>query len=287
MLQQKSLDVMAAKYQSLGVQIPSLHVVLGSGFGQALEHLAPTEWAKVGEIGFAEIPGLTASTVQDHAGTYRVYRHTKSGKIVQFQMGRLHGYEGHPSRAVVNTVMIPRLLGVEKFVLTNAAGGLLPGMKPGDVMIIKDHVNLTGTNPLFGENPKHPNGQEIGPRFPDMGNTYQSEWRARLEPKLKAQGLGVHEGVYLGLMGPTFETHAEVRLFASWGMGSVGMSTVWEAIALKHSGAKLCGVSLISNLGAGLSDVQLDHTTILETCRNTASRVLTGLTQFAAEDLLK
>lgn len=287
MIKQNSLDFLQAQYRSLGTPHPKVHVVLGSGFGQALEHLPADCWKTELEIPFGDVPGLTASTVADHAGRYRLVRHKPSGHLVQFQMGRLHGYEGHSPRAVVQTVMIPRLCGVENFILTNAAGGLAKGMHPGDVMIIEDHVNMTGQNPLYGENPRGPDGREIGPRFPDMGNTYQSDWRSELRQILKNQKLNVHEGVYMGLMGPTFETHAEVRLFCQWGISAVGMSTVWEAVALKHSGARLAGISLISNLGAGLSAQALDHHAILETCRQSAAQILTGLCAFFEKEFLK
>jgi purine-nucleoside phosphorylase len=287
MVEQKSIDFLLGKYKSMQVSVPSAHIVLGSGFGQALDALPAAQWDQKGEISFTEVPGLFHSTVPDHAGKYRVYKHKASGKTVQFQMGRLHGYEGHPPRSIVQTVMIPRLCGVENFLLTNAAGGLDLAMKPGDVMLIGDHVNMTGTNPLIGENPKRPDGSEIGPRFPDMGNIYQPAWRKALKPLLEKQNLGVHEGTYLGLMGPVFETHAEVRLFAQWGMKAVGMSTVWEAIVLKHSGAKLAGLSLISNMGAGLTDQQLDHYAILETCRKSAAQIITGVGQLLESEILK
>lgn len=287
MVQQKSIDFLLGKYTAFNVKLPSAHVVLGSGFGQALDALPAGEWELKGEIGFGEVPGLTASTVPDHAGKYRVYLHKPSGKSVQFQMGRLHGYEGHAPRSIIQTVMIPRLCGIENFLLTNAAGGLDPKMNPGDVMIINDHVNMTGTNPLIGENPKWPDGREIGPRFPDMGNTYDPTWRLHLRTRLEKENLRVHEGVYMGLMGPVFETHAEVRLYAQWGMKAVGMSTVWEAIVLKHSGAKVAGLSLISNLGAGLTDQHLDHFVILETCRKSAAQIIAGVGGFLGHEVLK
>ncbi|RZA09393.1 MAG: purine-nucleoside phosphorylase [Proteobacteria bacterium] len=259
--------------------IPKLHVVLGSGFGSALETFP---WEKVADLSFAKIPDFPPSTVQDHAGCYRFYR--KGDEVICFQMGRLHGYEGHAASVVTRTVMLPRKAGVKNFLLTNASGGLGQGYHPGDVMVIRDQVNLTGQNPLTGPNPTGADGKELGPRFPDMANLYDSEWRARLKTLMAAQGLGVQEGTYLGIAGPSFETHAEVRLFASWGMHAVGMSTVWEAIALKHSGAKLAGLSLISNLGAGLAEgVTLDHNVILETCRASASRIVEGIRLFAEE----
>lgn len=287
MIQSNSIKQYGQALADLKVPTPFVHIVLGSGFGTALDTLDPAIWEKAGEIGFSDVPGLVASTVQDHAGRYRLYRHKPTGKVAQFQMGRLHGYEGHESRMVVQTVMIPRCAGVENFLLTNAAGGLDRAMNPGDVMIIEDHVNLTGKNPLIGHNPKDASGKELGPRFPDMGHCYRPEWRARLQTHLEAEGLRVHKGVYLGLLGPTFETHAEVRLYSAWGMKAVGMSTVWETIALHHSGAKVAGLSLISNLGAGLSEAQLDHETILETCRSSAAQAMAGIASFLEKDLFK
>jgi purine-nucleoside phosphorylase len=256
--------------------VPSLHVVLGSGFGAALESVP---WKKVGELSFTEIPGFPPSTVPDHAGCYRFYSHGK--KVISCQMGRLHGYEGHEAALVARTVMAPRLAGVENFILTNASGGLSREFLPGDVMLIRDHVNLTGRNPLVGENPVGEEGRELGPRFPDLSRLYDPEWRRALSGLCRQEGLRVHEGIYLGVLGPSFETPAEVRLYAAWGMHAVGMSTVWEAIALKHSGARVAGLSLISNHAAGMVEGSLDHLEILETCRASAARVLSALVNFA------
>jgi purine-nucleoside phosphorylase len=255
------------------------HVVLGSGFGAALDAIQ-SEWQQTDEIPFAKISELKTTTVQDHAGVYRYFRHTPTGITVNFQTGRLHGFEGHEPRDVVKTVMLPRLAGTEKFILTNASGGLKKEMKSGDACVITDHVNLTGKNPLVGENPKRTDGSEIGPRFPDMGNLYNKPWQEGLTRELKKTNLGVHAGTYIGILGPSFETHAEIRLFAQWGMAAVGMSTVWEAIALKHSGATLAGVSLVSNLGAGLSEESLDHNEIVKTCRGSAAAILNSICNF-------
>lgn len=285
MVEAKSLKFFTEKLRALKSDIPRVQVVLGSGFGEALDALDAKTWQKIGEIPFAEVPGLTPSTVADHPGKYTLYRHDKG--VVLFQMGRLHGYEGHQPQATVQPVMIPRLCGVSNFILTNAAGGLDRKMKSGDVMMITDHVNMTGLNPLLGPNPKDGNGKDLGPRFPDMGDTYQKAWRSSLRQHLEGQSLRVHEGCYLGLLGPTYETHAEVRLFSSWGMSAVGMSTVWEAIALKHSGAKLTGVSMISNLGAGLTEEVIDHKDIMLACRKSASQIVQGLSRFIASDLMR
>lgn len=276
----RSLDVYQSFLKKNSLGTPDFHVVLGSGFGAALDSFP---WAPAGDLSFTELTDFPPSTVPDHAGKYRFYR-TPAGKVVCFQMGRLHGYEGHEASVVAGTVMLPRLAGVKNFLLTNASGGLAADYRPGDIMLIRDHVNLTGRNPLTGHNPTHPSGEELGPRFPDMGNLYDREWRTRLEKLLRAEGLRAHQGVYLGVTGPSFETPAEVQLFAAWGLHAVGMSTVWEAIALKHSGARLAGLALISNPGAGLVEgMALDHLEILKTCRASASRVLAAVRVFIEE----
>jgi purine-nucleoside phosphorylase len=275
----KSLAVYQDFLQQNSLPIPRWHIVLGSGFGSALDHFS---WELAGELSFAELPALHKSTVQDHAGNYRFYR--RGATVVCFQMGRLHGYEGHAAAAVARTVMIPRLAGVEEFLLTNASGGLGKDFRPGDVMLIRDHVNLTGQNPLTGPNPVHvTGGKELGPRFPDLCDAYDAAWRERLARHCGSKGLRVHEGVYLGVTGPSFETPAEVKLFAGWGMHAVGMSTVWEAIALRHSGARVAGLSLISNLGAGLSSQKLEHETILKTSRASAAQIIGALELAAGE----
>lgn len=260
--------------------MPQCHVVLGSGYGAALDQFS---WERVADLPFSSLPGFHASTVVDHAGCYRFFR--KGKHSLSFQMGRLHGYEGHDPSTVVQTVMVPRLAGVKNFVLTNAAGGLSMSMRPGDVMVIRDHVNLTGLNPLVGANPLGLDGRPLGPRFPDLAKLYDREWRSRLLRHCDATGLGTHEGVYLGLLGPSFETPAEVQLFSSWGLHAVGMSTVWEAIALAHSGARLVGLSLVSNLGSGLGAGTLDHETILETCRSSAAKIVDAIRNSIEEEL--
>lgn len=287
MIQQSSLKLFRQKLEANKcLTTPAAHVVLGSGFGAALSGLSASSWKALCDINFGDVPGLTPSTVMDHAGAFRVYRHEKSGKTVVFQMGRIHGYEGHTAQAVVQTVLLTRFLGCENYILTNAAGGLDKKMKPGEVMVISDQINLTGMNPLYGPNPLNPEGKEFGPRFPDMGDVYSKKWRDGLKKILKDKKIKFHEGVYLGLLGPSFETHAEVKLFSSWGAKSVGMSTVWEAIALKHSGARVAGLSMISNLGAGLSKQALVHDDIVKTCRGSASKIINAVSLFLEKEVL-
>lgn len=286
MIQQSSLDKYRSQLFGDPKIQPSAHIVLGSGFGQALSGLSTGSWIQKNEISFGAVPGLSHSTVMDHPGKFRLYQHEKSKKYVVFQMGRIHGYEGHTPQEVVTPVLLSRFSGCENFVLTNAAGGLDLKMNPGEVMVIKDQVNMTGENPLHGPNPKGPDGQEYGPRFLDMGNCYHPQWRDKLKAILTKEKFKHHEGIYLGLMGPTFETHAEVRLFSSWGMGSVGMSTVWETIALRHSGAKVAGLSMISNMGAGLVEQSLDHHDIVNTTRQSAAQIIKCVSLFLEEEIL-
>ncbi|HRK01770.1 MAG TPA: purine-nucleoside phosphorylase, partial [Oligoflexia bacterium] len=163
-------------------------------------------------------------------------------------------------------------------------GSLNPTYDPGDVMVIQDHVNLTGHNPLIGPNPTDSKTKKpLGPRFPDLRNLYDREISAQLLRSLDQQKMRAHLGTYLGVLGPSFETPAEVRLFSKWGLDAVGMSTVWEAIALAHSGATVAGVALISNVGCGLrDDAPLDHHEILRTSKAAAQKIISSVFQVVA-----
>jgi len=279
-------------WKRLGIRTPEFHVVLGSGLGDAFHALPPPKgWMARGELPFAKVPGLGSATAPGHHGLYRFYEYTPTGRVITLQFGRLHGYEGNPPRQVVQTVLGPALAGTRNFILTNAAGSLTPRFQPGSVMLLRDHVNLTGQNPLTGPNPVGPTGAELGPRFPDMTRAYDPRLRRALGVALKRGGVRVHEGVYLGLAGPNFETAAEVALFRRWGLQAVGMSTVWEAIALTHFGAarglRLAAFSLISNLGAGLGAGQpLTHAEVLETGRAVSAGIAQSLFAFLADAAL-
>jgi purine-nucleoside phosphorylase len=274
MVSQVAVDQIQSSWKKAGIQTPAAHIVLGSGYGEAVANL-PKGWELRGSMKFGELDGLCPATVVDHKGEYLWI--SKGDTAVSLQLGRLHGYEGHTPEEVTRTVMIPRLAGVKTFILTNAAGGLTKRFLPGHAMIIKDHFNFTGSNPLLGPNPKGPDGKLIGTRFPDMSKLYNEELRDLVMRNVQAQGINVHEGNYLGVLGPSFETPIEVAVFGQLGLHAVGMSTVWEAIALGHSGATLAGISLISNLGTGLSEQALDHDTILKTCRVSAQAIVTGI----------
>ncbi len=268
--------------KALRVPYPTFHLVLGSGFKDSILTGIPDSFKMVREVSFSEV-GLHPSTAPGHAGKYVIVEHLPTQKSGYLQVGRLHGYEGLDPRETVKTVMLTRELGVEHYFLTNAAGGIDPSYQPGEAMLILDHINFTGKNPLLGENPKRPDGQFWGPRFPDLTNAYDREWTELMRKNLKAQKLKVHQGVYLGLLGPSFETPAEVQLFARFGAQAVGMSTVWETIALKHSGARVSGLSLISNVAAGIlrdehgRGIELDHFAILDMCKESSVKILAGI----------
>ena len=273
-----SADYLLKMYRSFGIDSPRLHVVLGSGLSSAFTQLElRKEWREVEQITFTEIPGISKATVSGHPGVMRYYQHTRTKQSLCFQAGRIHGYEGLAPREVVKPLLMVKQAGTERFLLTNAAGSLQRSVGVGSVMIIRDHVNLTGNNPLIGPNPLSEKGTPLGPRFPDMAMTYDKSMRGILSETLEKRGIKVNEGIYLGLMGPSYETPAEVALYSSWGMGAVGMSTVWEALALKHAGATLAGLSVISNMGTGLTSDVLRHEDVEEQGRKIARQLVEAL----------
>jgi purine-nucleoside phosphorylase len=272
------MNALGQKLQAMGSKKPSFHVVLGSGFKDAVHSGGlPSGFQILGQFRFRDLPGLASSTAPGHAGQFAVIRHS-SGIEGLLQVGRLHGYEGLDPRAVVNPLWMSRECGVDQYFLTNAAGGISPSFEPGDAVILTDQINLTGKSPLLGEIPKRSNGEDWGPRFPDLTNLFDRAMSQKLAVQLKAESLKVHEGVYVGVLGPAFETPAEIRFFGQVGAHVVGMSTVWETIAMKHTGAKVVGVSLVSNKGAGLNGTEeLDHFAILDACRSSSVGILKGI----------
>lgn len=250
----------------MGFSPPEIHFVLGSGFSPAVDKTKINGvWEEVFSLPFGAVPGLNTPTVESHSGLYRYFVHKSTGRVICFQCGRLHGYEGRTPQEAVQTVMLPFMAGTGQFVLTNSAGGLKENLTVGSVVALTDHVNFTGQNPLMGPNPSDERGQPFGPRFPDMSEIYEDTMRRQIVRELLAGGLKVEEGVYIGVLGPNFETAAEVQLFARWGLSAVGMSTVWEALALRHAGAKLSAFSLISNPACGIEvGEKPDHENILE-----------------------
>jgi purine-nucleoside phosphorylase len=276
--------------ERFGVRNPRFHVVLGSGFKDALEQGLPPGFQERGELSFSDVPGLHPSTAPGHSGKFVFLQHRSRPFGGLVQVGRLHGYEGLDPREVVATVLFTRELGVEHYFLTNAAGGMDPAHSTGDVMLIRDQINLSGRNPLSGENPSRADGTPWGPRFQDLTKLFDREWTSLVQSRLLEERLRVHQGVYVGVAGPAFETPAEIRFFQTIGGHAVGMSTVWETIALKHSGARVCALSLISNIAAGLSGgpdgepEELDHFAILDACRASSTGILRAILLAAEQD---
>lgn len=246
--------------------VPSAGIVLGSGLGGALRGLRVRR-----AVMYAEIPGFLPSTVEGHAG--RLLFGRLAGLDVVVMQGRVHLYEGHSPADVVLPIRVLVALGAKTLVITNAAGGANPGLVAGDLMLIRDHLNLTGRNPLVGKNEA-----TMGPRFPDLTEAYDAGLRASAHAVAKAQGFALREGVYAGLLGPSYETPAEVRMLHGLGADAVGMSTVLEVIAARHLGAKVLGVSCISNQGAGISSAPLSHAEVQVAMRGIEGRLLSLVT---------
>ena len=240
-----SLDEAAAVVTEQGPS-PELGVVLGSGLGgfaDTLEHAV--------SVGYDRIPNMPEARVAGHAG--RLVLGTLSQKRVACLQGRVHLYEGHAAERVVFGVRLLARLGAKSVIVTNAAGGMAEGMLPGDLMLIEDHLNLTGKNPLVGI------GGEHGSPFCDMTGAYDANLRAAARKAATELGIELKEGVYAGLLGPSYETPAEIRMLKALGASAVGMSTVLETIALRQLGVRVAALSLISNLAAGLSAGPLSH----------------------------
>ncbi len=235
--------------QAKGITAPEFGLILGSGLGELAEEI---ENAVV--VDYTDIPNWGKSTVVGHAGKL-VYGDLAGRKVLALQ-GRFHFYEGNPMEVVTFPVRIMKALGCHSVVVTNAAGGI--GFGPGTLMLINDHINMTGTNPLIGENL-----DEFGPRFPDMSDAYTKAYRDIARSVAVKLGIDLQEGVYLGCSGPTYETPAEIRAFKTLGADAVGMSTVPEVIIAAHSGLKVLGISAITNFAAGFQS-ELNHEEVVE-----------------------
>ena len=245
------LDALVAAVRAHTDLVPLAGIVLGSGLGGLADAL-DIEAA----IPFASLPGWPAATAPGHAGRLLLGR--LDGVPVVMLQGRLHLYEGNDAGLVVQPVLLMGRLGAQLLVLTNAAGGVNPDYAAGTLMVIADHLNLTGRTPLLGAN-----SDEIGPRFPDLQNAWSPRLRGALHAAGRAEGVVLVEGIYAGLTGPAFETPAEVRMLRTLGADAVGMSTVLEAIAARWAGIEICGVSLVTNPGAGYTEHPLTHEEVL------------------------
>lgn len=237
---------------------PKVGLVLGSGLGTFVDHIENQTI-----IPYEKIPNFRTTTVAGHSGRM-VFGYIDKVPVIALQ-GRWHFYEGHSMNSVVLPTRVICALGVQNIVLTNAAGGINENFKPGDLMMIEDHINFMGDNPLTGKEPA-----EFGPRFPDMSDTYSQECREILCDIANKENISLRSGVYVGVRGPTYETPAEIRMFRVWGGDAVGMSTVPEAIAARHLGVRVTGISCITNMAAGIGGEPLDHADI----QDVANRVI-------------
>lgn len=234
-------------------QKPAVGMVLGSGLGDFADTLEnPTR------IPYGDIPDFPQPTVEGHSGAF-VFG-TKQGKFVVALQGRLHYYEGFTQQEITLPIRVLAAIGVKTLLLTNAAGGVNLNYRPGDLMLISDHINYSGANPLIG-----PNLEKFGPRFPDMSDLYTASLRTAVKEKASAVGITLQEGVYAMYSGPNYETPAEIRMFRTLGADAVGMSTVPEALVAGHSGLQVIGISCITNMAAGVLPVKLNHAEVVET----------------------
>jgi purine-nucleoside phosphorylase len=247
---------------------PSVAVVLGSGLAGFAEELADRA-----EIPYSEIPGWPQSTAIGHAG--RLVFGRLGALDVVVMSGRAHLYEGYTPAQVVFGVRVLGKLGVRAMVFTNAAGGVNPAFQRGGLVLISDHINLQGANPLAG-----PNDDSLGPRFPDMSEAYSERYRMIAREVAAGLDIHLHEGVYAAVLGPSYETPAEIRALRAIGADLVGMSTVPEVIAANHMGMKVLAVSCVTNMAAGLQLEKISHDEVLETgakVRDTLVRFLKAL----------
>lgn len=241
---------------------PELGIILGSGLGPLAEAVE-----NPGEIPYSDIPYFPRSTVEGHEG--KLVWGTLSGRPVLLMKGRFHYYEGYDAGRLVFHIRVFKLLGIDNLLVTNAAGGVNRSFRPGDIMLINDHIGFFAPSPLRGENIK-----EFGVRFPDMSEAYSRELLDIAEKAAAAEGLEIKEGVYAFARGPMYETPAEIRAFRALGADAVGMSTVPEVIAASHAGMRVMGISCITNMAAGVLDRPLRHGEVMETAKASEKKLV-------------
>jgi purine-nucleoside phosphorylase len=258
----------AAYIRSFAPQKPRIGLILGSGLGDFADQI---EQATV--IPYSEIPHFPVSTVAGHSG--RLVLGAVRGVPVAVMQGRVHAYEGYSMTEVTFPTRVLGLLGVQRLIVTNAAGGINPSFGQGAIVAISDHINFTGRNAVAG-----PNDIRFGPRFFDMTHAYSPDLRTQARAEADRQGWKLDEGVYIAVLGPSYETPAEIRAFRTLGADLVGMSTVHEVIAARHMGIEVLGLSVVTNMAAGVLNQTINHEEVMETGRHIAgqfSRLLTAL----------
>ncbi|MCD7033287.1 purine-nucleoside phosphorylase [Metabacillus sp. GX 13764] len=248
-------------------ETPRIGLILGSGLGVLADEIENPV-----KIAYSDIPGFPESTVEGHAGQF-VFG-TLKGAFVAAMQGRFHFYEGYSMEKVTFPVRVMKEIGIGTLIVTNAAGGINESFEPGDLMLITDHINNIGTNPLIGHN-----DHNLGVRFPDLSEAYSKNLRLLAKNTAEKTGLSLQEGIYIANSGPSYETPAEIRMLRSWGGDAVGMSTVPEVIVARHSGLEVLGISCISNMAAGILDQPLSHSEVMET----TEKVKASFLQFVKE----
>lgn len=243
-------------------EIPELGIVLGSGLGVLAEEIENKT-----VISYKYIPHFPSTTVEGHKGQLVIGQ--LEGRNVVAMQGRFHYYEGYSMEDVVYPIRVMGQLGIKKLIITNAAGGINTDFVPGDLMLISDHINLMGVNPLRG-----PNIEMLGPRFPDMSEAYCKNLRAKTIQAANDLGIKLQEGVYAAVSGPSYETPAEIRYLRVIGADAVGMSTVPEVITANHCGIKVLGISCITNMAAGVLDTKLSHDEVVETANKVKDKFI-------------
>jgi purine-nucleoside phosphorylase len=265
------LDALEAAVRARTDLVPEVGIVLGSGLGGLADDVEDPV-----AIPFEDLPGWPAATAPGHVGRLLLGR--LAGTPVVMLQGRFHMYEGNDPGLVVQPVLLFQRLGARLVVLTNAAGGVDPAFGPGTLMVIRDHLNLTGRTPLLG-----PNADDIGPRFQDLTAAWDPELRDALLAAGRAENVELAEGVYAGLLGPQYETPSEVRMLRALGADAVGMSTVLECIAARWCGLRVCGVSLVTNAGAGYTGEPLSHEEVLAAGAEAGPRLARVIRRFVAD----
>lgn len=243
----------------LGAEPPVAAIILGSGLGGLANRLTD-----IARVPFAEIPGFPTATVAGHAGELLAGR--LAGRPVLALAGRFHMYEGHAAALAAFPTRVLHALGAQTLIVSNAAGGIRRSLNPGDLMLIRDHLNFMFRNPLLGPN------DPAEPRFPDMSAPYDARLAELAREVARANGIPLGEGVYCGLLGPTYETPAEVRMLAFMGADAVGMSTVPEVIVARALGMRVLGVSCVTNMACGLTDQPITHAEVIETTSRAAAQ---------------
>jgi purine-nucleoside phosphorylase len=266
----QQLEETSTYLKSQNPMVPKIGFILGSGLGELADQLEDSA-----AIAYENIPHFPVSTVEGHAGKL-VFGRLEGQPVVAMQ-GRFHYYEGYSMQAVTYPVRVMKALGVDLLIVTNACGGMNPSFQAGDLMIIRDHLNMTGANPLIGMNES-----SLGPRFPDMSRSYTPELAEFVKRLAASLGIDVKEGVYAGISGPTYMTPAELRMLRLLGGDAVGMSTVPEVIVASHAGMKVIGISCVTDMAIGDELEPLTHDQVIEVANRTKPRFIRLVREIAA-----